>query len=373
MSGRIPLVDLAAQHAAIRPELEAAWREILETGSFVLGEPAARFERAFAAFVGAPHAIGMNSGTDALILMLEEIRRRHGPGEVVTTPFSFFATAEAIEQAGLVTRFADIDAATFLLDPAAAAAAAGPKTVAILPVHLFGACADMDALASARRPLLEDAAQAVGATYKSRQAGSLGLAGAFSFYPTKNLAAAGDAGAVTTADAEFAERMRSLRAHGEVKGQGGRSYHHAVIGHNSRLDGIQAAVLTVKLRHWAAWQAAREAHAAFYDEALAGLDGLTPPPRAPFGRHVYHQYVVRAQRRDALKAHLEERGIESRVFYPIPLHLQPALAHRGGRAGAFPVAERAAAEVLSLPVHPLLSETQRDRVAEAVRLFYGAR
>ena len=372
MPRTVSLVDLKAQHAALLPELEAAWRRVLEEGAFVLGGPAARFEAEFAAFVGVPHAVGVNSGTDALLLLLEEVRRRHGPGEVVTTPFSFFATAEAIELAGHAPRFADVEEGSFNLDPAAAAAAAGPRAVAVLPVHLFGACADVDALASLGRPVLEDAAQAVGATYKGRRAGALGLAAAFSFYPTKNLAAAGDAGAVTTADADLAERVRSLRAHGEVKAREGRSYHHAVVGHNSRLDGLQAAVLSVKLRRLEAWHAAREANAAFYDGALRGLDGLVPPPPPRFGRHAWHQYVVRAQRRDALMRHLAERGVESRVFYPLPLHLQPALAHRGYRAGQFPVAEQAAREALSLPVHPALDASQREQVVEAVRSFYGA-
>jgi dTDP-4-amino-4,6-dideoxygalactose transaminase len=372
MTLHVPLVDLAAQHAEIRPALDAAIRDVLDRGVFVLGEAAARFERAFAEYCGARHAVGVNSGTDALLLIAEEVRRRHGPGEVITPPFSFFATVEAIVLAGLSPRFADVEEGSFNLDPSAAAAAKTSRSVAVMPVHLYGRCADMEALGRLGLPLLEDAAQAVGATYRGGRAGALGLAAGFSFYPTKNLAALGDAGAVTTDDAAFAERVRSLRAHGEVRLAERRSYHHEAIGRNSRLDALQAAVLLVKLERLEAWQAARIENARFYDRALAGIDGLRPPPPSPDGRHVYHQYVVRAERRDALASFLAERGIETRVFYPLPLHLQPALAHLGLREGAFPVAERAAREVLSLPVHAALRADQREHVAASVRAFYGA-
>lgn len=369
----IPLVDLKAQHASIRPELDEAIRQVLDSGGFVLGETVARFEKEFATAVGSAHAVGMNSGTDALQLILEAIRLQRAPGEVVTTPFTFFATAEAVLNAGHLLRFADIEEDSFNLDPRAVRAAAGPRTVAVMPVHLYGGCADIDGLRLPGVALVEDAAQAIGASYKGRKAGTLGFAAGFSFYPTKNLGAAGDAGAVTTDDADLAAHLRRLRAHGETKAKEGRTYHYTEIGHNSRLDGLQAAILLVKLRHVEAWQARRGDHAAFYDRALQSIDGVRPPPCNPFGRHVYHQYVIRAQRRDALRDHLQERGIETRIFYPEPLHLQPALARFGMRSGQFPAAERAAGEALSIPVHPFLTEGQRTQVVEEIRRFYGAR
>ena len=367
----VQLVDLKTQHAEIRSEIDAAIREVFDSGAFVLGEHVERFEREFAAAMGAKHAVGVNSGTDALMIALEVVRLRKGPGEVVTSPFTFFATAESVLLAGHALRFADIDPLSFNLSPEATRAAIGPRTVAVMPVHLYGRCADMDALRSRGVAMIEDAAQAVGATYKGRIAGTLGDLAGFSFYVTKNLGAVGDAGAVTTADDDAAALVRSLRAHGEVKGEGGRTYHYVRVGRNSRLDALQAAVLRVKLRRLEAWQARREEHAAFYDETLRGIDGMVPPPRAPDGRHVYHQYVVRAARRDDLKAHLAREGIQTNVFYPQPLHLQPALKDLGFRAGQFPVAERAAQEVLALPVHAHLTSADRERVASAVRSFYG--
>jgi dTDP-4-amino-4,6-dideoxygalactose transaminase len=367
----VRLVDLGAQHEELGEELLAAVREVFRTGAFVLGEHVERFEREFARALGVRHAVGVNSGTDALLLALEVVRQRAGPGEVVTTPFTFFATAEAILHAGHTLRFADIDARSFNLAPEAARAAVGPRTVALMPVHLYGRCADMDALRARGVALVEDAAQAVGATYKGRAAGALGDLAGFSFYVTKNLGAAGDAGAVTTADDGTAALVRSLRAHGEVRGEGGRTYHYERVGWNSRLDALQAAILGVKLKRLDAWQEARERNAAFYDEALRGLDGLVPPERAPDGRHVYHQYVVRAARRDALREHLARAGVQTNVFYPQPLHLQPALKGLGFKAGQFPVAEAAALEVLALPVHAHLTASDIERVALTVRSFYG--
>jgi len=372
MSERIGLVDLGAQHGEIRAELDAAVREVFDTGAFVGGPQLAGFESEFAEALGVPHAVGCNSGTDALVLALDIVRLRRGAGEVVTTPFTFFATAEAVLQAGHTLRFADIEADTFNLDPDASKALAGPRTVAVMPVHLYGQCADVDRFAGPDWSLVEDAAQAVGATYKGRPAGGLGESAGFSFYVTKNLGAAGDAGAVTTTDEEVATLVRSMRAHGEVKTEGGRTYHYERVGRNSRLDGIQAAVLRVKLRRLAAWQERREANAAFYDEALRDVDGVRTPPRTGHGKHVYHQYVIRADRRDGLAGHLADRAIESRVFYPQPLHVQPALADLGMREGSLPVAEQAAREVLALPVHAHLTAADRERVTTEVRAFYGA-
>ena len=372
MANPIGLVDLKAQHAEIREEIDASVREVFDTGAFILGPQAAAFEREFSDALGLQHTIGVNSGTDALILALDAVRLRRGTGEVVTTPFTFFATAEAVLQAGLELRFADIQADSFNLDPAAVAAAITDRTVAILPVHLFGACADVDELARDGIDLVEDAAQAVGATYKGRPAGGLGLAGCFSFYVTKNLGAAGDAGAVTTNDAGVEEVVRSLRAHGEVRIEQGRSYHYLRVGRNSRLDGIQAAVLRVKLSRLAGWQERREANATTLSAELAGIDGVGTPAPSPFGRHVYHQYVIRAQRRDELIGHLAGDGIGTRVFYPQPLHAQPALEKLGFAKGQFPVAEQASREVVSLPCHAHLAPDDLERVVSSIRRFYGA-
>jgi len=369
----VRLVDLKSQHAEIRAELEAALLGVLDSGAFILGPEAAAFEAEFARHLGVAHAVGVNSGTDAILLVLDALREQGRGGDVVTTPFSFFATAEAVLQAGFAVRFADVEADSFNLDPAAVADAVGPRTAALLPVHLFGRCADIDALKGRDLPIVEDAAQAVGASYKGRPAGGLGLAGCFSFYVTKNLGAAGDAGAVTTGDAGIAALVRSLRAHGEVHRESDRTYHYERVGRNSRLDGFQAAVLRVKLRRLAAWEEARQRNARFYDRALAGVDGLLPPAPSPQGRHVYHQYVVRASRRDELKEYLAARTIETRVFYPQPLHLMPALRSLGLLPGTFPVAEAACREVLALPVHAHLGDAGRVRVAEAIRAFYGAR
>ena len=372
MADPIHLVDIAQQHAEVGAEIQAAIAEIFEKGAFVLGPYAEQFEREYGETLGVAHVVGCNSGTDALVLALDAVRLRRGPGEVITTPFTFFATAEAILQAGHKLVFADIQADSFNLDPQATRAAATGATVAVMPVHIFGQCADVDAFDGIDADIVEDAAQAVGATYKGRPAGGLGLAAGFSFYVTKNLGAAGDAGAVTTNDAEVAAMVRSLRAHGEVKVADGRSYHYERIGRNSRLDGIQAAVLSIKLRRFAQWQAAREANAAHYDAILLDVDGVKTPPRTVDGRHVYHQYALRAQRRDELVAHLKERGIHTRVFYPESLHGMPALRDLGFKPGQFPVSEAACLEVVSVPVHAHLSEADRDRVVTAVRDFYGA-
>ena len=372
MAEPIRLVDLQAQHAEIRDELDARVKEVFDSGAFILGPQAAAFEQEFAGYLGVGHVACVNSGTDALILALDAVRLRHGPGEVITTPFTFFATAEAILQSGHGLVFADIEPDSFNLDPEAAAAAVTSETVAMLPVHLYGACADVDALARDEIAIVEDAAQAVGATYKGKAAGGLGMAGCFSFYVTKNLGAAGDAGCITTNDADVDEMVRSLRAHGEVRIDQGRSYHYLRIGRNSRMDGFQAGVLRIKLGKLEEWQAKREANAAAYNERLQGIDGLVPPPPAKFGRHVYHQYVVRAQRREELIGALGDEGIETRTFYPQPLHVQPALEGLGFQRGQFPVAEKACEEVMSLPCHAHLGEGDLDRVVNAIRRFYGA-
>jgi len=374
MSDAIHLVDIHAQNAEIRQEVDEALREVVDFGAFVLGPMAAAFEDEFSDYLGVAHAVACNSGTDALMLACDVVREMAGPGQIITTPFTFFATAEAIIQAGHEIVFADIDADTFTLDADAVAAALKPETVAVMPVHLYGQCADIDSLMAAapETMIIEDAAQAVGAVDKKRAAGGLGHLAGFSFYPTKNLGAMGDAGALTTDDDNLAELARSFRAHGEQKAEGARTYHYERIGRNSRMDGFQAAVLRIKLKKLPEWHEKRIANARFYDEALAAIDGITAPPHALHGRHVYHQYAPRAARRDELVAHLQENGIQTRVFYPEPLHLAPALAELGGREGQFPVAEQAAREVLSLPVHPHLDVADRERVVDQIRAFYGA-
>jgi len=374
MTDAIRLVDIHAQHAEIRSELDAALQEVVQSGAFVLGPQAAAFEQEFAEYLGVPYAVACNSGTDALILAADIVRELRGAGSIVTTPFTFFATAEAMAQAGHKVVFADIEAGSFNLDPAAVTAAVTSETVAVVPVHLYGQCADIDAVrrAAPQAMIIEDAAQAVGASLQGRPAGALGDMAAFSFYPTKNLGALGDAGAFTSADSELAALARSLRAHGEQKSEGARTYHYERMGRNSRMAGFQAATLRVKLRKLREWDERRFANARFYDEALADVDGVVTPPHAVEGQHVYHQYAIRASKRDALVAHLTEANIESRVFYPEALHLTPALASLGYREGQFPVAEQACREVMSLPVQPHLPDGGRERVVAAVRSFYGA-
>jgi dTDP-4-amino-4,6-dideoxygalactose transaminase len=350
--------------AALRPELDAAVARVLDSGWFILGPEGEAFESELAAAFGARDAVGMGNGTEALQLALEVMGV--GPGdEVVTSPLSAAFTALAIQRAGARPVFADLDPRTLNLSPEAVQPALSPRTKALLPVHLYGHPADLDPLLElARRhgiPLVEDACQAHGARYKGRPVGALSGIGALSFYPTKNLGALGDGGAVLVDDPERAARLRRLR-------NGGQSdrYRHVDPGINSRLDEMQAAILRVKLRHLPAWTERRRALAALYGRELAG-SGLGLPEEQPYARAVYHLYVVRHPRRDALMAALRERGIATLVHYPIPLHLQPAFASLGGRSGDFPVAERAASEILSLPLYPEMSDEQARSVAAAVR------
>ncbi len=365
----VPLVDLHAQYAPLREEILAAIARVADRQRFILGEEVAAFEREVAAYLGVRHAIGVSSGTDALLVSLMALGIGAGD-EVVTTTFSFFATAGAIVRVGATPRFVDIDPATFNLDPAAVERALTPRTRAILPVHLFGLCADMDPMldVAARRglPVIEDACQAIGARYRGRLAGTMGALGCFSFFPSKNLNAFGDAGLVVTNDDELAVRVRRLRVHGmEPK------YYHHDVGGNFRLDEIQAAVLRVKLPHLERWTEGRRANAARYAQlfAEAGVRGLRLPVEPPECRHVYHQYVVRARRRDALRAHLADVGIATEVYYPVPLHLQDCFAELGYGPGDGPHAEAAAREVLALPMYPELTEAQQRFVVSAVRAF----
>ena len=371
MSDVIRLVDIGGQNAEVRQEIETALGEVLDRGAFVLGPFAEKFEQEFCAHIGTPHTVACNSGTDALVLAGDIVREHRGAGEVITTPFTFFATAESILQSGHEVVFADIEAGSFNLDPAAVSAVVTARTVALMPVHLYGQCASIGALRVAAPDvmIIEDAAQAVGAASDEGPAGSLGDIAGFSFYPTKNLGAMGDAGALTTTSAEYAALARSIRAHGEQKTEGARTYHFERVGRNSRMDGFQAVVLSVKLKRLPAWDDRRRENAAYYDQALADIAAVTVPPST--GTHAYHQYAIRAERRDELSKYLQEHGVETRIFYPEPLHLAPALSAMGCRAGQFPVAERAACEVLSLPVHPQLTDGSRERVVAKIRDFYA--
>ena len=369
---RVPFLDLRREYASIAGELEAAVLEVLRSQAYILGPAAARFEEEVAEFLGVEHAIGVSSGSDAVLLALAALDV--GPGDqVVTTPFTFFATVSAIVRLGAQPVFADISRADYLLDPAEVAKVVTDRTRAIMPVQLYGQCVDPDAFDAIGRehriPIIEDAAQAIGARRGKFGAGAFGDFGCFSVDPTKNLAAVGEAGLVTTGDDRLASRVRRLRDHGSEK-----RYEHLEVGWNARLDGVQAAALSVKLRHLKDWNQARAAHAARYGELLcdAGLgETLGLPIVAPDATHVFHQYVLRAPRRDELRAHLAEHGIGSGVYYPEPLHVQPSFESLGYGPGDFPEAERAAAEVLALPIFPQLRAQEQDRVVSAIIAFYA--
>ena len=372
---RVPLLDLQAQYRTIRAGVERAVAAVFADQHFVLGPAVERFEDEMCAYSGAGHAIGVASGSDALLLALMALDV--GPGDtVVTTPFTFFATAGSIVRTGARLVFADIDPATFNIAPDAAAMALGEaaraaRRTVLMPVHLYGRLAPMDELSAlaARHgaPIVEDAAQAVGARRAGKMAGTFGACGALSFFPSKNLGAAGDAGMVLANDAALAQRLRMLRTHGSE-----RRYFHERVGINSRLDALQAALLSVKLPHLERWNEARRERAAAYSRRFreAGLDGgvvRTPDASAD---HVFHQYVIRAERRDALRERLTQAGVETQVYYPVPLHRQPCFAPLGFRAGEFPHSEQASRECLALPIYPELANDQLDHVVETIAGFY---
>ena len=375
------MLDLARQFLPLREEILFAISQVCDAQHFILGPEVQQFETAAAAMLGVEHAAGCASGTDALWLAMAGVGLGEGD-TVITTPFSFFATISSILRCGARPVLADIDPLTFNLSPEAARDVDGAR--AVLPVHLYGQCADWDAFASLAEQrnwlLIEDAAQAFGARWRTTPAGALGDAAAFSFYPTKNLSAFGDAGLVSTPSRSTDERVRMLRAHGMR-----RRYFHDEVGGNSRLDTIQAAILQVKLPHLPRWNDERRAVAARYDHLLRGtslvaefdaarqLDGVVLPYTDPRAFHVFHQYVVRAPRRDALRTFLAHRGIGTEVYYPLPLHLQTSLASLGYRAGDFPVSERAADEVLALPIYPELREDEQERVVAGIADFYAGR
>jgi dTDP-4-amino-4,6-dideoxygalactose transaminase len=360
---KVPFLDLKAQYQSIKPEIDAAISRVLESSQFVLGEEVAGFEREFAKYCGASECIAVNSGTSALQLAL--LAAGVGPGdEVITVPFTFVASVAAVLYAGARPVLVDIDPRSFNMDPAAIEAAITPRTKALLPVHLYGQTADMDPIMeiAQRRGLvvIEDAAQAHGAKYKGRSAGSIGHIGCFSFYPAKNLGAYGEGGAVTTSNSEYANKIRMLRDWGAD-----RKYHHLLRGYNYRMEGFQGAILRVKLRHLEHWTEKRRAIAKQYDQLLAD-SGLTLPVEMPGSRHVYHLYTLRVPDRNGLQASLLEEGISTAIHYATPAHLQPAYADLGYGQGSFPRSEGVATQVLSLPVYPELSEQAIVDVAAAV-------
>ncbi len=367
----VPLLDLRAQHATIRDEVVAALMKVVEDQTFILGAPVETLERQVAELSHVPHAIGCASGTDALLLALRALDAGRGD-EVVTTPFTFFATAGTIHNVGATPVFVDIDPKTYNIDPAAAGAAVTSRTKAIVPVDLFGQMAAIERVQAAAPgvPVIEDAAQSIGARRQVGgrwvMAGELATIGTYSFFPSKNLGGYGDGGMMVTQDDALAVRLKRLRVHG-----GAKQYFHDEVGYNSRLDTLQAAVLSAKLPHLAGWSAKRRANAAYYDRAFADVPEVGTPYVEPVNESIYNQYTIRVPKRDALWEHLKGKGIGANVYYPLPLHLQPCFAYLGYREGQCPESERAAREVLSLPVFPELTTAQLDEVIAAVRGFYG--
>ncbi len=367
----VPLLDLKAQHATIRDGVLKAVQQVIDDQAFILGEPVKRLEAEVAALSRTKHAIGCASGTDALLLAMRALDIGRGD-EVVTTPFTFFATAGTIHNVGATPVFVDIEPRTYNIRPDLVAAAITPRTKAVIPVDLFGQVAPIEEI---RRlvpslPLIEDAAQSIGARRRIdgewRMAGEAATIGTFSFFPSKNLGGYGDGGMMVTQDDGLAQRLLRLRTHGGVQ-----TYLHEEVGFNSRLDALQAVALSAKLPHLAGWSAARRANAAAYDAAFADLEGVTTPYVDPANESIYNQYTLRVPRRDALKEHLKAKGIGHAVYYPLPLHLQPCFAYLGYKEGSCPESEKAAREVISLPVYPELTAAQRDEVIAAVRSFFG--
>lgn len=361
----VPLIDLKIQHRSIAAEIEAAIHNVCENTAFILSDEMKAFEEEFAGYCGAKHGVGVANGTEALFLALKALSV--GPGDEVIVPANtFIATAAAVAHAGATPVFVDVDPETYCLDAARVSSAVTPKTKAIMPVHLYGHPAEMDAIMSIAKSsglkVIEDCAQAHGTHYKGRQVGSIGDASGFSFYPSKTLGAYGDAGMVLTNSDETAAQLRLLRDNGRTSW-----YEHALIGYNSRLDGLQAAILRVKFRHLDRWVDARRAHAARYGELLGDVSGVALPVEKPYGRHSYYVYVVRVSDRESFMARLKEKGCGCGIHYPVPLHLQPAFAELGGREGDHPVAERYAKEIVSIPMFPEMTEEQVTEAAAVIR------
>lgn len=370
----VPFIDLQAQYATIRSDIELAVARVLESQQFVLGGEVSGFEESVARACDSRYAIGCASGTDALVLSL--LACNVGPGdEVITSPFTFFATAGAIHRVGATPVFVDIEPAGFNIDPVLVEAAVTPRTKAIIPVHIFGQCAEMEPLwrlaVRHKLTLIEDACQAIGSRYHGRKAGVLGAMGCFSFFPTKNLGGAGDGGLITTDDAGLRDRLLKLRVHGDVGG-----YQHEIVGLNSRLDALQAAILHAKLPHLPAWTLARQANARRYNELLRHyslIDAVQPPATLPDREHIYNQYTVRIRggARDAVLRSLQSEGLGSAIYYPIPLQHQKCFAHLGYAQGELPESESAAAEVLALPIFPELRPDQQERVVRGIARALG--
>jgi dTDP-4-amino-4,6-dideoxygalactose transaminase len=363
---KVPFVDLYAQHRAIHTELVEAFDRVLRSSHFVLGPEVRMFEEAFALYLGAPYAVAVNSGTSAIHLALMALEI--GPGhEVITVPNTFAATAEAICAVGARPVFVDVDPATYTMDPTQLERAITKRTKAIIPVHLYGHPADLDALLEVasqyKLHVVEDACQAHGADLRGRKVGTLGTAGCFSFYPSKNLGCCGEGGAIVTSDSDLARRLSMLRNHGSSN-----KYEHRLVGHNFRMEGLQAAVLSIKLRYLDSWNQERRMWAGRYNSLLAE-SGLITPTEAPGARHVFHLYVVKCGRRDALKNHLAGLGIETGLHYPVPLHLQEAFRFLGYQVGAFPVAEELAQRCLSLPLYPQMTSEAVEYVASTILAF----
>ena len=369
----VPMLDLVAQYRKIRDEVRAAIDGVLDSQVCIGGPKVTECEKAIAAYSDCKFAVGASSGTDAILNALMSLGI--GPGdEVITTPFTFFATAGCVVRAGAKPVFVDIDPKTFNIDPALVEKAVTRKTKAIMPVHLFGQMADMDPLMAVARAhklaVIEDAAQAIGATYKGRKAGSVGTAGCFSFFPSKNLGGVGDGGMIVTSDAGLAEMCNVMRNHGSKP-----KYYHKYVGGNFRLDPIQAVVVTVKLKYLEEWHAARQANAAYYDKKFAGCDAIVTPHAEPHNRMIYNQYCIRIRGRvprDQVEAHLNSKKIGNAIYYPVPLHLQQCFANLGHKEGDMPHSEQAAKEVLAIPIYPELSDAQKNEVAGAVLEVVGA-
>ncbi len=366
----VPLLDLKAQHARIRDKVVSAMMKVVEDQSFILGKPVEDFEQQLASLSHTKFAIGCANGSDALLLALRALDIGAGD-EVITTPFTFFATAGTIHNSGAKPVFADIDPDTFSLDPAAAAAAITARTKAVMPVDLFGQMSPIERYASAvKLPIIEDAAQSIGARRRVNgqwtAAGEHAAIGTFSFFPSKNLGGYGDGGMLVTQDDHLAMRLRRLRTHGAIQ-----TYVHEEVGYNSRLDTLQAAILAAKLPFLAEWSAARRTHAAYYDAAFADVPEIRTPAIDEANESIYNQYTIRTEQRDVLQSHLKAKEIGTAIYYPIPLHLQQCFAYLGYKQGTFPESERASKEVLSLPVYPELTQAQQDETVEAVRSFFG--
>jgi len=367
----VPLLDLRAQHATIRDEVVASIMKVVDDQAFILGKPVADLEAEVAKLSNSKYAVGCASGTDALLIAYRAVGAGAG-SEIVTSPFTFFATAGAIHNVGARPVFVDIDPKTFNINPAAVGAAITSKTKAVVPVDLFGQVAAVEEVAKVAKgvPVIEDAAQSIGARRKIdgtwRMAGEAATIGTFSFFPSKNLGGYGDGGAVVTQDEGLYHELMRLRTHGSTK-----TYLHEIVGYNSRLDALQAAALLAKLPHLPAWSAKRRANAAFYTQAFADIAELTTPYTEPVSESIFNQYTIRVPRREAFKVHLASKGIGHSVYYPLPLHLQPCFAYLGYKEGQCPEAERASAEVVSLPIYPELTPAQLDEVVSAVRGFFG--